>query len=289
MDEESNAAGGLEYLRTAEVDQSKNHTTPALITEANTLLRAALGYAAKGRAIIPLQPQGKVPLTEHGLKDASTDTSVIRGWWKEWPHANIGILTGTQSGCFVLDVDGETGEQSLRALEATHGLLSPTVEIITGRGRHLYFRHPETGAIRNSAGKLGDGLDVRGSGGYVVAPPSVHTSGRCYVRSVDSADTMSPAPLWLLSLLQETPHTPHNSQQVSDWPELLKGVGEGQRNDSLARLAGLLFASGLPPHTAAELCLSWNEARCKPPLPHQEAYQIINSIAGRELTKRKGQ
>ena len=128
------------------------------------LPQAALAYAKKKRAVFPLRPREKTPLTEHGLKDATTDPARISAWWQQWPQANIGCATGQASGVWSLDIDGEEGEASLRNLEAEHGPLPPTVEIITGRGRQAFFRY-ET-PIRNSAGRLGDGIDVRGDGGY---------------------------------------------------------------------------------------------------------------------------
>ena len=87
-----------------------------------------------------------------------------------------------------MDVDGLDAEVELRRLEAKHGNLPATVEVITTRGRHLYFQTPET-SVRNSAGKVAPGIDVRGDGGYVLAPPSIHPSGRRYEWSVDCAST----------------------------------------------------------------------------------------------------
>jgi len=160
--------------------------------------RVALEYAARfGFAVIPLHSissdgsctchlsrcssPGKHPRTEHGLKDASKNHEQIEQWWGKWGDAaNIGILTGAASGGLaVLDVDAPSGEASLQALVSEYGPLPPTVEVRTARGRHFYFR--VSGAVvRNSARKLGDGLDVRGDGGYVVAPPSRHVTGCVY-------------------------------------------------------------------------------------------------------------
>ena len=88
------------------------------------------------RAIIP----GKHPRTRNGVKDATTDRTIIKAWWKRWPDANIGIATGRASGIFVLDVDGEVGKASLKELKAQHGRLPKTVTVKTGKGRHRYFR-----------------------------------------------------------------------------------------------------------------------------------------------------
>ena len=79
----------------------------------------------------------------------------------------------------MVDVDDDTGRRSLDELESKHGKLPPTISALTGRGEHLYFRL-NGHSVRNSAGLLGPGLDVRGDGGYVLLPPSVHPSGRIY-------------------------------------------------------------------------------------------------------------
>lgn len=138
------------------------------------ILGAALAYARRGLPVFPVN--GKSPLTMHGFKDASMDANIIRGWWTQWPDANVAIATGLVSGLFALDVDPRHGgDKSLAALEEKHAPLPATLDSRTGGGgRHLFFALTQGQIIRNSAGKLGPGLDVRGDGGYVVIPPSVH-------------------------------------------------------------------------------------------------------------------
>src|SRR5271170_3385951 len=146
----------------------------------NPLLEAALNYAGRGWRVVPLHSPtargcscekpdcksiGKHPRTAHGLKDASTDDAVIRSWWERWPQANVGIVTGPESGVFVLDVDGGHGQASLNAIEQ----LPKTLRVLTGRegpngqrtGFHLYFNYPAGANLRNSVGALGRGLDIR--------------------------------------------------------------------------------------------------------------------------------
>ena len=94
------------------------------------------------------------------------------------PDRNIGIATGAVSGVWVLDIDGYDGAANLRALEARYGPLPETWESTTGNGRHRWFKY--TGPIPSSAGRIAAGLDVRGDGAYVIAPPSIHPSGRAY-------------------------------------------------------------------------------------------------------------
>lgn len=162
---------------------------------------AAEKYARRGWLILPCAPRGKPPLTDHGVRDATADPEVIRRWWDRWPSANIGGATGAESGFFVLDVDGGHGEDSLSALEKQRAPLPETVEARTGGGgRHLFFRHPGE-AVRNSVRRLGAGLDVRGDGGYVILPPSLHPSGNPYSWQPGHSPEDRPiadAPPWLL-------------------------------------------------------------------------------------------
>src|SRR5262249_39725948 len=151
-------------------------------------------------AVFPCQPKGKAPACARGVHAATTDLNRIQSWWGPCPELNIGIATGAVSGFFVIDIDGDEGEASIRALEAKHGPLPSTVEAIPGKGRHCYFRigeHP----IGNTAGTVGAGIDTRGDGGYVLAPPSLHPSGHAYAWSVDSAAEFADAPGWLHELI----------------------------------------------------------------------------------------
>lgn len=121
---------------------------------------------------------GKHPCVKGGFKVATTDSRQIEEWWRKWPGANIGIATGVVSGLVVPDIDGEEGLALLKSLVARHGPLPRTPTVKTARGWHFYFALPASGvSIPCSAG---GGLDVRGDGGYVVAPPSVHASGHVY-------------------------------------------------------------------------------------------------------------
>jgi putative DNA primase/helicase len=181
--------------------------------------KSALEYARRGWAILPLHTvkngicsciqeasckrPGKHPCTINGVKDATTDRGEINTWWKKWSDANIGIATGSISGFFALDVDGKAGKASLEALQAKYGRLPMTMTVKTGHGRHLYFRCDGV-QIRNSVASLGDGLDVRGNGGYVVGAGSVHNSGITYrFIAGGAADDIkvARAPKWLLGLV----------------------------------------------------------------------------------------
>ena len=139
---------------------------------ASQLLLAALALAKDGFRVFPCIPRTKDPLTAHGFHDATCDEAQIRAWWRKWPRANIGLRPGPKY--LVLDIDGPEGEQTARELGIAE---LDTVQVLTGRGRHLYFLHPG-GEIGNAA--LGPNIDVRADKGYVMAPPSVHPDGRIY-------------------------------------------------------------------------------------------------------------
>ena len=164
------------------------------------LLRAALAYAGRGVPVFPCEPGAKRPLTRNGHWDATTDPRAIRRWWGRWPTANVGVPTGRKSGVVVLDVDPDAGgSESLAKLERAGGSAPTTARARTGGGGiHLFFRHPSGTEIRNSAGLLGAGLDVRGEGGYVVVPPS-RTRGP--YRWVDTSPFAEAS--WLVERLSE--------------------------------------------------------------------------------------
>ncbi|MGA2496914.1 MAG: bifunctional DNA primase/polymerase [Tepidisphaeraceae bacterium] len=203
--------------------------TATTLHPATSAEQLANQYAAIGFQVIPLHwpiftpagvrcscgdprcdKAGKHPHTTNGLKDGTTNPSQITAWWRRWPQANIGIVTGAEAGIVALDVDPRHGgNDSLAALEAEHGQLPPTIEAITGSGGvHLIFRHPGQ-RIGNSAGRVGQGLDVRGDGGYLVVAPSLHASRRRYSWRFDPW-SYEPAllPEWLLVLMAPPPPPP---------------------------------------------------------------------------------
>ncbi len=141
------------------------------------MLNHALRYAADGFAVFPCKPGDKQPLgslVPNGCLDATTDTDTIRGWWTKCPNANIGLATGPKSGLAVVDLDGQEGIASGNRL----GLYS-TICALTGNGKQLFYSDTD-GKLKNSVKKLAPGIDTRGTGGYIVAPPSLHPNGKRY-------------------------------------------------------------------------------------------------------------
>jgi adenylate kinase len=227
------------------------------------LQRAAATYAANGVAIFPVTPRGKLPLLPrcrqadelsgdtlaahaagcafygHGFHDATTDPDVIALWWTDHPEANIGIALGINR-IFAVDVDGPAGRTALDELELIYDKLPATYTVKTGRieghGRHLLYRQPADREVRNC--KLGPKLEIRGAGGYVVAPPSIHESGRAYLAEGSWAQIVDPPP-WLVELAVRSVTKPADGP--GGVPTLVRpGPAPGTPQDrSQARLAGL--------------------------------------------------
>lgn len=260
----------------------------------SALHRAALKYAAKKIPVFPCEPGGKRPLTKRGYLDATTDPRKINLWWNRWPKANIGIPTGEASGLFVLDVDRGDDERwsgfaPLDALLKEHGDLPETTTVQTGRGGMQYwFEYPDGAEIRNSAGKLGLGLDVRGEGGYVVAPPS-RTQGRYRWLEPEERRGLAEAPAWIVEAARE-PH--RGSERVSGGRPTVSAepdgepIPEGTRNDTLTRIAGRLHDGTRSLEELVAELLTINAARCDPPLAEQEVIGIARSIHSRPPCKR---
>lgn len=238
----------------------------------------ALYYASRGWQVFPIKPGTKdEPLCKWGA-EATTDRSKISSWWARRPDANIGIATGSRSKLVVLDVDnGKGGAESLLALQVEYGKLPDTIESITGSGgRHILFEHPGV-KILNQAGRLGVGLDIRGDGGYIVAPPSVHPNGKNYEwepSSIPSKTQLAQMPGWLIDLTRDT----HDTRT----PNIVSGNGhiyDGQRNATLASMAGAMRRRGFDYSSILAALIAENEAKCQPMLEIQEVEQIAQSIS----------
>ena len=244
-------------------------------------LEAALQYLARGWSVIPVRPREKRPLIRwQPYQEKQPSEDEVTAWFTAHPDANVGIVTGAKSGLVVLDVDpAHGGDDSLIDLESRHGALPDTVEAQTGGGgRHLYFRHPG-GVVPNKVG-LAPGIDLRGDGGLIVAPPSTHPSGRRYVWEVSHHPddvALAAMPDWLLHLVRG-PRAPAG-HSLHHWRTLVsEGVSEGERNNSLASLVGHLLWHGVDVDVVLELMLCWNRARCRPPLPDAEVDSVVKSI-----------
>lgn len=232
--------------------------------------------AQRGWRLLPCAPCGKTPLLKFWPALASSDLATIRGWTAKHHDCNWGVETGPDSGVFVLDVDGEAGRASLAALEAKHGPLPATLTSRTGRedgGEHRWFNYSSDREIRGNAGKLGRGLDVRGAGGYVIVPPSIHESGREY-QWADPEQPIADAPIWLLDLLRMEGRMDYNPPSAH-----IRILAEGQRNDALFRFGCAMRRRGATQDEIERRLLQKNERECKPPLGTDEVLKIAASAA----------
>ncbi len=260
------------------------------------MLEVAIRYAERGIPVFPIhtptgeggcscgkadcQNIGKHPRTAHGLKDASTEPHKIKEWWAQWPDANIGIPTGAASGILVLDVDPKNGgNESLGELQLSNEPFPDTLTVITGSGgKHFFFRHPANVDIRNTTCLAGfKGLDIRGNGGYIVAVPSLHASGQRYRRDQNSPKEMAYPPDWFIRLAVNGSGRVKSVDKSLDTEAILKGVPEGQRNESIFKLACRLCHSGVPKEIAEKVVLI-AAAECTPPLPESETLRTISGV-----------
>jgi hypothetical protein len=181
----------------------------------SSVLDAALAYASRGPFVFPACPDAKKShkCADHsnGAKWGMTrDPAEIRRDFARWPNARIGIPTGAINGIVVVEVDtieghGVDGAAALTDLELFYDPLPETLQAASPSGSvHRYFKHPDTSSkIRNSASELGRGIDVRGDGGMVIAPPSINPDGRayCWIRK----GPLATMPAWLVELTQDKP------------------------------------------------------------------------------------
>ncbi len=173
----------------------------------------ALTYANQGWPVFPVPPGTKKSHKSAKFSDgrrwgATTDPEEIERDFANWPDANVGIVTGSEPGIFVVETDtlaghNVDGEASLKELEAKHGQLPETLKAQSPSGSaHYYFKHPGGGIkIKNSSSELGPGIDVRGDGGMVLAPPSVKPGVGEYEWL--NENLVADAPNWLIELVAE--------------------------------------------------------------------------------------
>lgn len=276
----------------------------------SALLAAALSYAAQGWPVFPCEEAGKLPLTSHGLKDATTDPKSIRQWWNRWPNANIGIPTGPASGFVVIDIDGEAGEAALKKLaEKRH--IPDTLQSNTGNGHHILFSCPDP-PIRNTQGDkgmgLGVGIDTRGEGGFIIAPPSIHSTGSLY-EWIEPRNPLADLPDWLNPLkvhdrekakrrnpiapiLNTSDITVRASAYLASMPAAIQG--HGGHSSLYAAATALVHGFKLSEDEAFDMLSAEFNPRCIPPWDldsakdRREFRRKVNQAAIREHDQPKG-
>jgi len=234
----------------------------------------ALGYCHRGFSVIPIVPRHKKPLlTWERFQTQRATEKEIEEWWAKWPDANVGIVTGTISGLVVIDLDSEKAKEEFKELLPAYDL-SAVPRSKTGKGWHLFFKHPGV-PIQNRAGIIRH-MDVRGDGGYVVVPPSIHHSGNVYEWEVGPHGELPKLPPELFNLL-----TLHDRGQEQDFRErfdtarALAGVLEGERDETIFRLACKLRNADVPGNMAERL-VQEAARNCQPPFSESAALEKVD-------------
>jgi hypothetical protein len=228
-----------------------------------SVLEYALAYASAGWKVIPLQwvredgscscgkadcstSRGKHPLTAHGKKDGSTDAAVITGWWTRWPNANVGIVTGIDTGLMVFDIDPRNGGDVTyeHLLETGHSMDESVAVVTGGGGKHIYLRCESNYADHP---RIAKGIDLKACGGYVVAPPSVTASRYGFLDEESPFETgvmPPPPPKWLTDMLSKA-REPAAGKSGSDQRRYSIELNEVEAAEIRSALAHLAHTSAV--------------------------------------------
>lgn len=254
-----------------------------------TLMDCAVEYGGMGLAVIPLCPRIKDAAIKKWPQLASTDPIQIAQWWSENPNYNVGIVCGSKSGgLVVIDVDvdpskGEDGRKTLEAWEAEHGKLPETATTVSGRGGHHYLYRLNDQVFRNSRDETPTkevGIDIRGEGGYFVAPPSIHPNGSTYQWLKHPYDTpiaqANDNVIAFIKHVQKISKVKKSNDNNAHFtlPEVLR---EGTRDTTLFEWACSERARNTPKDVTLAALRDYNTNHCKPPLDDAIVVQKVES------------
>lgn len=235
-----------------------------MVQKMDSLKESALQYAKKGFKVFPLYPNSKSQqVLRSWINEATNDLEQIRKWWNENPNYNIGLVTGI--GLMVIDVDVKNGKDGIASLKQ-HGKELPTTATVRTptEGLHIYY-HVED-KISNRV-NLYDGIDIRGDGGYIVAPPSI-IDGKQYISINDCPIVKA----------DEKVYTFLNVIKKANQPDVEDVIKKGQRNDTLFKIACVLYAKGLSINGILAALKEENNTKCVPPLSDKEVERICESV-----------
>ena len=249
-----------------------------MAAEAKNMKEWALHYAEMGLAVFPLACRDKVPAVVGGCKVATTERTTIERWWDKNPQYNIGIATGNKSsGLVVIDLDvdknkGIDGYDVLRDWQNKHGKLPETWQSITGRGGYHYFY--KDAIVHSNRVGLYEGVDIRGEGGYIVAPPSVHPNGNIYEWEQGPEEYEIAQVDNIVNDFLKGEKQRRDSEHKTNFkvPEL---IPEGKRVDTIVRLIASLRTKGLDDDAIKAAVRVENEKRCNPPLKEKELEKAV--------------
>jgi putative DNA primase/helicase len=249
-------------------------------------LKAALEYRKMGFSVIPLTPGKKKPplveWTKYQTEKASEGQ--ICQWWDQWPDANVGIVTGEISGFVAIDVDDSEAERKFEELLAGCDLSSiPTVKTgrQTGNGRHRLFKWPGRNIKTRTKIIPNVKMDIRGDGGYIVAPPSMHPSGKEYEWEIPPYGELPELPGTLLNLItaKNKKRKDRNKRlhERFDTAGVLEGVKYGERDDALFRFTCKLRHADVP-QSDAEYLVKKAAEKCDPPYDERDPVEIVSHV-----------
>lgn len=249
-----------------------------MAAEVKNMKEWALHYAEMGLAVFPLACRDKVPAVVDGCKAATTERTTIERWWDKNPQYNIGIATGNKSsGLVVIDLDvdknkGIDGYDVLRDWQNKHGKLPETWQSITGRGGYHYFY--KDAIVHSNRVGLYEGVDIRGEGGYIVAPPSVHPNGNIYEWEQGPEEYEIAQVDNIVNDFLKGEKQRRDSEHKTNFkvPEL---IPEGKRVDTIVRLIASLRTKGLDDDAIKAAVRVENEKRCNPPLKEKELEKAV--------------
>lgn len=225
-----------------------------------------------------MRARSKEPAISNWPEQATDNIETLTGWTQEFPGCNWGMLCGSESNRWVLDVDGRSGENFIEQQIEAHGTdWLNTTQVTTARGWHLHFAWPQGFTVANSTGKLHAGIDTKGHHGYVLVPPSQHPNGDFYSFR-DSTQRVLATPPWLLELLQRSQNIGTRKRSTGE----TRTIPEGQRNSTLTSMAGTMRRRGMAEESIEAALQVENEAACDPPLDAAEVQTIAHSISSYE-------
>jgi hypothetical protein len=239
-----------------------------------TMLEWALDYQKKGWNVIPVN-KDKIPFIGwKAYTDKKVTSEEIYAWWTKWPDANIAVITGKISGIVVLDLDSKHGRTSKEFV------IPVTACAKSGNlGEHFFFKYPQGLEIKSGAAISGEGVDCRGTSGYIILAPSVNAQGRQYEWTIpfESQEDLAEMPTWFKNLVTDT-------KSEKKWLLGKDGVSEGSRNDTATSMAGKILS-----YTAPELweALGWEQLQIwnqknNPPLPMMELRAVWDGIKNKQ-------
>lgn len=252
-----------------------------MISTITSLLDSALDYANRGWYVFPLKAGSKIPFLK--WKDEATrDEEKIRAWWTKNPNYNIAIVTGEKSGIIAMDIDPRSGgTETLFELVTKHEALPHTTAFKTGGGgMHYIFKHPNYKVTTTS--NVFQGIDSKADGGYIIAPPSLHASGKRY--EVQTIGTLAQAPTWWAEKVK-TPEKIiiEGVRKIIEKPfpaeKYLQGdpISKGGRDETLYKMGCSMRRYGLDKDEIYNMLCEVNETRCIPSLSIKDIARIAES------------